>query len=99
MSFVAATLRMSAGIVVWALHFAAIYGFTALACARGMPAAVPWVIGGATAVAGVACVVIFASALGRREELESWVSMGVAAMALVAIVWETLPVLVIAPCH
>lgn len=99
MSFVPTTLRMSAGVIVWALHFAAIYGLTALACARGAPSLVPWVIGAATAGAGLACVAIMAFALGRRAQFESWIAVGVAALALVAIVWEAFPMLVMTPCR
>jgi hypothetical protein len=39
---------MAYGPALWALHFAALYGFTALACARGFAGAVPWVIAAAT---------------------------------------------------
>jgi hypothetical protein len=34
----------------------------------------------------------------RRSEFESWFSASAAAFALVAVVWEALPVAVIAPC-
>src|SRR5690606_4495033 len=36
---------LASGVVVWALHFTAAYGYTGLACARGMAASVPWVVG------------------------------------------------------
>ena len=51
MGFVATTLRMTAGIIVWAVHFAAIYGYAALACARGFAVPVPAVVGIATILA------------------------------------------------
>ena len=40
-----AALRMALGVMVWAAHFAVVYGFTALACARGFASAAPWVVG------------------------------------------------------
>ena len=46
--FTSTMLRMSSGAIVWAAHFAVIYGVTALACARGNARIVPWVIGLAT---------------------------------------------------
>lgn len=99
MSFVTTALRLSAGVIVWSLHFAVIYGFTALACARGMAAPVPWIIGVATLAGGGACVAIMVAALGRREQFESWVAAGVAGFALLAILWESIPVLTVAPCQ
>jgi hypothetical protein len=70
----------------------AIYGVTALACARGFPAAVPWAIGIATALAlaAVIAIIIF----NARE----WMTAAVAALALLAIVWEAVPVLVVPAC-
>ena len=53
-----AALRISLGVVLWALHFTVIYGFTALACARGFGASVPWFVGGATVVAAAAATAV-----------------------------------------
>ncbi|CAI08698.1 hypothetical protein [Aromatoleum aromaticum] len=98
MNFVATSLRLSAGVIVWALHFSVIYGLTALACARGAPQAVPWVIGIATVVASGACVAIIARELGRGAGFEPWLTAGLTVLALLAILWETLPVLMVPPC-
>lgn len=98
MPFFVTTLRISAGVIVWVLHFGFIYGVTALACARGLPAVVPWVIGGATAVAGAACLALIARER-RRQGFEAWLAIGVAAAALLAIVWETLPVFMVPICR
>lgn len=85
-------------IVVWALHFAVIYGTTGLACARGAPGMVPWVIGIATLLAAAACSAIFVMHARRRGAFRHWLSAGIAAMALLAIVWEALPVLLVPAC-
>jgi hypothetical protein len=98
MPFVATTLRISAGVIVWILHFAFVYGVTALACARGLPAVVPWVIGGATAVAGTACLALIAREW-RRPGFEAWLTIGLDATALLAILWETLPVFMVPICR
>ena len=91
-----AGLRISLGVVVWALHFAAIYGFTALACARGFGAAAPWVALGATVVAAAAAIAIIATHLS--SEFTRWMTASVAALALLAIVWEGLSPLWAPPC-
>lgn len=98
MSFVRASLRLFAGVIVWALHFAVIYGFTGLACARGMAAAVPWAIGAATVAAGAACLLIVGREMDNRQSFTASISAGLAGFALVAIVWEALPVLMVRPC-
>jgi hypothetical protein len=98
MSFVATSLRISAGVLVWSVHFAVIYGFTALACARGTPQAVPWVIGVATLAAAAVCVLIAVKEFARRERFESWLAGSVASVALVAVVLEALPVFMVSAC-
>jgi 1,4-dihydroxy-2-naphthoate octaprenyltransferase len=90
-------LRMSSGVMVWAAHFAVVYGFTALACARGFGGASAWVVGAATLLAASAALAIIAN--NREREFTRWISAAVAAAALVAIVWEGLaPMLVRHPC-
>jgi hypothetical protein len=90
-------LWMSSGVIVWALHFTAVYGFTALACARGLGSAAPWAAGVATAVAAVLAVIIIARNLDR--EFTRWMSAALAGTALLAILWEGLgPLMVPDPC-
>ncbi|MGQ0544621.1 MAG: hypothetical protein ACT4P3_04710 [Betaproteobacteria bacterium] len=91
-----AALRISLGVAVWALHFALVYGFTALACARGFGAAAPWVVGAATLVAAAAAIAIILAYLSR--EFIGWMTASVAALALVAIAWEGLAALFVQPC-
>jgi hypothetical protein len=89
---------MSSGVMVWALHFAAIYGITGLACARGWHSLVVPSILAATAVAALASVAIIAAGLRRRAQLEYWMSSGIAALGLVAILWEGLVILLVPAC-
>lgn len=92
-------LWISAGVIVWVLHFTAIYGLSALACARGWSALVAPVIVAATAIASIALVVIIAAGLRRRGEFESWLAATIGALALVAVIYEAVPVLLlVAPC-
>jgi hypothetical protein len=88
---------ISAGVIVWALHFAVIYGFTGLACARGWDGAIPSTVALATLAAGALIVIILFKGI-RRQEFIHWMTTAVAALALVAIVWEGAPVLLVSPC-
>jgi hypothetical protein len=90
-------LGISSGAIVWALHFAAIYGITALACARAVPQAVPWTIGIATAFAVVAAVVLIVLGM-RAAGFAGWMTAAVAGLAMIAIVWEAAPVFVVPAC-
>lgn len=98
MSFTLTALRISAGVIVWVLHFAAIYGITALACARGWNALVVPAIAVATGVAVLAALAIIVAGWRRRGEFESWLSATIAGFALIAIVYEAIPVLMVPVC-
>jgi hypothetical protein len=91
-------LFMSAGVALWALHFAAIYGLSALACARGRPELVLPSVVIATTLAAAATIAVLGVGLRGRARFESWLASGIAALALVAIVWEALPVLIVPIC-
>ena len=91
-----AALRISLGVILWGLHFTVIYGFTALACARGFGASALWVVGAATVVAAAAALALIVT--HRSSEFTRWMTAAVAALALVAIVWEGLPVLLVPAC-
>jgi hypothetical protein len=93
-----AVLFMSSGVMVWALHFMAIYGITALACARAAPGVVAPAIGVSSLAAIAALVVIFARGWRQRAVFESWLAASVAALALIAVVYETIPVLLVPIC-
>jgi hypothetical protein len=88
---------MSSGVIVWALHFAAVYGFTALACARGFGGTAPAVVGVATVIAAVLAIVIIVKNL--NGEFSRWISAAVAGAALLAILWEGLSAFMVQnPC-
>jgi hypothetical protein len=89
-------LRISAGPLLWAFHFTVIYAFNALACARGFSQFVPWVIAAATLVLGAAATLLVLRS--SREEFVDWLSASLAALSLVAILWQALPVLLVSPC-
>lgn len=93
-----AALWMSSGVIVWALHFGALYGLTALACARGWQSLVVPSIALATALAAILALLIVVAGWRRRARFESWMTAGIAALALVAIVWEAIPVLIVPIC-
>jgi len=98
-AFARTALRVSAGGIVWALHFTAIYTATALACARGAPGVVPWAIGGATVLAIGACLVLVRAGWKRQGDFEAWLSATLAGVALFAIVLQALPALMVTPCR
>jgi hypothetical protein len=83
-------LRIGAGALVWAAHFAVLYGVTALACARDHPRLAPWVIAIATAAGVAMAAVIAVRSYRRRNEFAHWMAAGVAAVAILAMVWEAL---------
>lgn len=92
-------LRMSAGAIVWALHFGAIYFFTALACARGFPGAISWVAGAATLAALAAAAYIVAHAFPGRADFSEWMKASIAGVAIIAIVFEGIALVMVPPCR
>jgi len=91
-------LWIGAGAIIWALHFIAIYSVTALACARALPRAVPFAIAAATLLAaGVTAALIVKGYRGRASFI-GWMTASVAALALVAIVYESVGAVVLPPC-
>jgi hypothetical protein len=98
MSFAATALHISSGAIIWVAHFAAIYGFTALACARNMPQLVLPAVAIPTFVAVALLVVVLFRGIARRKEFESWMSATVAAFSLLAVVWEAMPVFMVPAC-
>jgi heme/copper-type cytochrome/quinol oxidase subunit 2 len=98
MTFARAGLLMAAGPLAWAAHFAAIYGFTGIACARGIAGAVPWAIAAFTLVAAGVVLAVIVTCLRRRESFEHWLAATLAGAALVAILWEAIPALLVPAC-
>ncbi len=109
----AVTWRLWVGPLVWAAHFLAIYAFTALACARNVAAGwfgvgiVIWFIGAATLVAAAVLLLTIGIAVrdGRRSASSPepspfvhWLTAAIAGLVLLAVLWETLPVLLVPVC-
>jgi putative effector of murein hydrolase LrgA (UPF0299 family) len=91
-------LWIASGALVWAVHFTAIYAIASLACARSLGISVPGVIAGVTLLAVALCVFIAARSLRRRAEFIEALAAMVAGTALIAIVWEALPVMWLPIC-
>ena len=91
-------LRIGSGAIVWAAHFAVLYGVTALACARDHAALTPWIIGLATAAGVGVAAVIAARSYRRRDEFAHWMAATVAVVAILAMVWEAIAGLVSRSC-
>jgi hypothetical protein len=102
-------LLLFAGPIVWGLHFLAIYGFTGVACAR--PAAgpqwlgLPWE-GWVVIAAGLVAAAVLAACLRARprsnlvhnREFLRATGLSLNGLALLAVVWETLAVVLLPGC-
>lgn len=84
-------------ILVWAAHFTVIYGFTALACARSMAGAIPWVVGLASLIA-LAGLIALALPARRTSSLTNSMTLGLGGLAAIAVVWETSSLLWVPLC-
>jgi hypothetical protein len=101
-----------AGPVIWAVHFFLIYGINALLCARvpglsssqwlGQPVST-WIIL-ATSVLGCAALLWLilrppsAGFAGGRSRFLTTVGRTLCGLSLVAVIWQTLPVLLVSEC-
>jgi hypothetical protein len=88
-------------IVLWAAHFTVIYGFTALACARQMSTAVPWVVGAVSAAALLALAAVAVPAgirAARRAFLPDSLAFGLGGLAMIAVVWEASALIWVPAC-
>jgi hypothetical protein len=109
-SFTRDFLRLFSGPIIWALHFLTIYGFTGVLCAR--PALhdawldisfFAWGIGAATLVAIAALVFLHfrdwrEKWRGRKPGFLRLTASGLGLLAIVAILWETVPVFIVPLC-
>lgn len=103
----------SSALVLWALHFSLIYMVTAVACARGLSThrlagtpTLPLLIMGASALALLAMLLLALRAWsewkasprpGARRFLSIF-ALATTSIAATAVVWATIPVLVVEPC-
>lgn len=107
-------MRISAGLLVWALHFAAVYILTALACARGLratPTGVPALALGIATLTGIAIAALalilrkalhgtwYVQARAANSSFLAWLTAAVAGYALLAVLWTALPALWGASCR
>lgn len=97
--------RGSAAFVIWALHFALCYGLAAAQCTPGgMRAGGPdrVLLGVATVLALCACVWLGWRARDRLRErdvgLSDWAAVAGAALGVVGIAWNGIPLLLVAGC-
>jgi hypothetical protein len=88
-------LWLSSGAIVWAAHFAVLYGVTAVACARGLPHAVPWCVAVAGGAAAALLLLIMRSTTGT---FLGWTTAAIAGTALFAVVLESAAGLLVSPC-
>jgi hypothetical protein len=102
-------LLLFAGPIVWAVHFLGIYALTGIACARPGVAAgwlgLAWegwaiVLAGITAAAVLALTLLLRSRSGDAQNrgFVQWTSRALAALAVLAIAWETLSVFLVPAC-
>ena len=102
-------LLLFAGPVVWAVHFLVLYGITGLLCAR--PAQREALLGvdlaawGLVVLAVIACAAIVGALMLRPRDpaaphgrIIRSLSRGLGLLALVAIAWETLALLLVPFC-
>lgn len=99
MAFVRTVLSTGSGVLVWAAHFMLVYGWAALACARGYAALPPWVVGVLSLAAAALCGALALHFWRTRARFERALGGGLAALALVAILWESLPLAMVPPCR
>ena len=97
-SVAGSTVGIVLGIAIWALHFGAIYAISALACARSSPGVIAWATGAVTIVAIGAALAIVVRAYPARARFSAWMSMSIAALALIAIVYEAFALLLVPAC-
>ena len=116
-SSISKMLFMIGGLLVWAAHFTVVYGFTTVACVKGLAVAdvlgvgiIPFVIGAATLLAWATTGAILISATSgpipphsarygeTTEHFLQYTAATIAALSLVAIAWNAIPVLLVTPC-
>ncbi|MGH6611019.1 MAG: hypothetical protein ACRECQ_12265 [Burkholderiaceae bacterium] len=97
-SFSLTAVRMFSGVLIWSAHFLFIYAFTALACTRGFADVIPAAVVIATGIGVVAASMMLRAGLRRDPKFSDWMTTWVCGLAIVAMLWETLPLLWIPVC-
>ncbi|MET0320991.1 MAG: hypothetical protein ABW069_09755 [Duganella sp.] len=102
-------LRVVLPLVIWGVHFFFCYAYAAVACERGGDPVAGLVVTSVLAVAAAAALAAMAlrrvcgaaSSRARARAapgLEDWASLVSGALALVAIVWTCVPMLMVQVC-
>ena len=97
--------RASLPFLIWAAHFGFAYIVAASQCTPGAFRAAgpnPWLLGGATLLSMAACAWVGALACKRlrqgSEEFVDYVAAASAVLAVVAVAWTGIPVLLVTGC-
>lgn len=103
-------LSMLAGPIIWAAHYLSIYTVNGIACARpalhGTWAGIPvssWITIAASLLALVAMALVYLRQRTRMPPMENpgflpWLAGALSLLSGVAVVWETIPVLLLPAC-
>jgi hypothetical protein len=110
--FLRLSLLATAGLLIWAAQFTALYMFNTLACTRGFAelrvagATAPVAFAVAATAAGVVLALfVMAAAAGRRRAETSGdaflrhLAVAGGALAIVAMVWNAAPAFIAPACH
>ena len=101
-------LSMFSGPLIWAAHFAVIYGYAGIVCARGLQhvewlgvGMVKWVVGGGTLLALAAILTFVLRA--RRDcamhgDFMRWLTAALGILSMIAICWEAMPAFLLPAC-
>lgn len=109
--FTRSFLLIFSGPIIWAVHFLAIYGAAGVICARPAAARLQWLglhaADWSTLVASVAAIAVISGIVVRTHRQQAhaghagftpWMAAGLGLLSIIAIVWETLPILLIPSC-
>lgn len=113
--FIRISLYLFAGPLFWAIHFIALYGFTGLVCARGWQSThwggiglIGWGAGGLTITILSLLLLSIARLLKHplnqvqeraTRQFIRWSATTLGLLAMLAMVWETIPVAVLEHCR
>ncbi|KQQ36053.1 hypothetical protein ASF61_07555 [Duganella sp. Leaf126] len=96
-------LTVTLPLLVWGVHFFFCYAWAAVACERGAGATLA--LAAASVLAAAVSAVLLARALRRvcargqgGAALHDWAALAIAALALVAIAWSCVPLLMVDLC-
>jgi hypothetical protein len=59
---------------------------------------IPWFVAAVTALAGACALAVLIAAMRAAPTFENWMAAGIAALAMVAMIWEAWPAALLVPC-